>query len=79
MWETKPSSKYLRNRPRKCKEWFGKARQKLDPTQIQYMDKVDKIHVYSATEPNRLMSICYKDEQFTLKYIIKPKNTYPRL
>ena len=49
----------------KCKKWFVKAREKLDQTQIQHMDKVHKIHVYSTTEPNKLMHICYDIEQFT--------------
>ena len=49
----------------KFKEWFGKARQKLNQSQIQFMDKVDKIHIYSATEPNKPMHIYYNVGQFT--------------
>ena len=48
-----------------CKEWFRKARQDLDQSQIQHMDKVYKIHIYSTTQINKLLHTCYDDRQLT--------------
>ena len=51
----------------KCRSWIDKAKDMIGLSEIEFMDKVEKIYIYSFNNPDSLLHVCYNEKLFAQK------------